>query len=156
MRYRFLTDKELQELEPEFKQFLISNHLYNEEWAELNQKNPEKAKEVVGVFSDLVLDKALTEMQFLVHVASDKVKVFWFQSEKAWMVGLDYIGNSKVLDYTNFIEVIQKEPESFKSYEATKAYEKELRNKEAFDLLELGAKPCDEIVFKLLSDLNKS
>ena len=41
MKYRCLTDEELKELEPEFKQFLIVNHVHAEEWEELNKKGDE-------------------------------------------------------------------------------------------------------------------
>ena len=57
VKYRYLTDQELQEFEEEFKHFLIANGLHAEEWEKLNNEDPDKAIEVVGLFSNLILDK---------------------------------------------------------------------------------------------------
>ena len=53
VKYRFLTDDELIALEVEFKQFLITNGLHDDEWRVLNKDYPKKAEEVVGLFRDL-------------------------------------------------------------------------------------------------------
>lgn len=65
MRFRSLTIDELKELETEFKQFLIINQLYNEEWIEMNQKDVEKANALVDLFSDQVLEKVYSKIDFL-------------------------------------------------------------------------------------------
>lgn len=65
MRFRSLTIDELKELETEFKQFLIINQLYNEEWIEMNQKDVEKANALVDLFSDQVLEKVYSKIEFL-------------------------------------------------------------------------------------------
>jgi hypothetical protein len=65
MRFRSLTIDELKELETEFKQFLIINHVYNEEWIEMNQKDLEKANSLVDLFSDQVLEKVYSKIDFL-------------------------------------------------------------------------------------------
>jgi hypothetical protein len=65
MRFRRLTIEELTELETEFKQFLIINQVYNEEWIEMNQKDLEKANALVDLFSDQVLEKVYSKIDFL-------------------------------------------------------------------------------------------
>jgi hypothetical protein len=65
MRFRSLTIDELKELETEFKQFLIINQVYNEEWIEMNQKDLEKASALVDLFSDQVLEKVYSKIDFL-------------------------------------------------------------------------------------------
>ena len=65
MRFRSLTIDELKELETEFKQFLIINQVYNEEWIEMNQKDLEKANALVDLFSDQVLEKVYSKIDFL-------------------------------------------------------------------------------------------
>jgi uncharacterized pyridoxamine 5'-phosphate oxidase family protein len=65
MRFRSLTIDELKELETEFKQFLIINQVYNEEWIEMNQKDLEKASALVDLFSDHVLEKVYSKIDFL-------------------------------------------------------------------------------------------
>ena len=65
MRFRSLSIDELKELETEFKQFLIINQVYNEEWIEMNQKDLEKANALVDLFSDQVLEKVYSKIDFL-------------------------------------------------------------------------------------------
>ena len=65
MRFRSLTIDELKELETEFKQFLIINQVYNEEWIEMNKKDLEKANSLVDLFSDQVLEKVYSKIDFL-------------------------------------------------------------------------------------------
>lgn len=65
MRFRSLTIDELTELETEFKQFLIINQVYNEEWVEMNQKDLEKVNALVDLFSDQVLEKVYSKIDFL-------------------------------------------------------------------------------------------
>ena len=55
MRFRCLSKEELQELDNELIQFLIVNHVYKEDWALMNQESPNKAKELIEMFSDVVL-----------------------------------------------------------------------------------------------------
>ena len=65
MRFRSLAINELKELETEFKQFLIINQVYNEEWIEMNQKDLDKASALVDLFSDQVLEKVYSKIDFL-------------------------------------------------------------------------------------------
>ena len=46
LKYRLLTDDELKELEHEFKQFLIVNEIYDEEWRKLNAEKSKKVDEL--------------------------------------------------------------------------------------------------------------
>jgi hypothetical protein len=65
MKYRYLTDEELSYFAEELKQFLIINGIYNEEWIEMNSQEPEKAKALVGIFSDQVLTKIYHNISYL-------------------------------------------------------------------------------------------
>jgi hypothetical protein len=76
MRFRRLTIEELKALEPELKQFLIVNEIYGDDWEKLNQENPDKAQALVDVFSDNVLDKVYSKIDFLEKRASNAFSVF--------------------------------------------------------------------------------
>jgi uncharacterized pyridoxamine 5'-phosphate oxidase family protein len=76
MRFRSLTIDELKELETEFKQFLIINQVYNEEWIEMNQKDLEKANALVDLFSDQVLEKVYGKIDFLEKRDKNAFSVF--------------------------------------------------------------------------------
>jgi hypothetical protein len=60
----------------ELKQFLILNEIYGDDWEKLNQENPEKAQSLVDIFSDNVLDKVYSKIDFLEKRASNAFSVF--------------------------------------------------------------------------------
>jgi hypothetical protein len=64
-KYRILSSDELQELDPEFKQFLIVHGIFDEEWRKINIENADYAIEMVEIFSDTVLEKVYSKISFL-------------------------------------------------------------------------------------------
>lgn len=155
VKYRRLSDAELKEMEEELKQFLIANGIYDEEWVELNKKEPEKALRLVDEFSNIVLEKGLETTKYLIHTSKDMLNAFWFQKEKAMLIQLNCM--SKELDFTAQ-DWMLKVPEifdeiTFKKQE--KPVAKENRNAEVFKLISAGALVCDEQYFKSLVDLTK-
>ena len=42
MKYRYLTDQELQILEKDFVQFLVANGIDNDEWVRVNKESKRK------------------------------------------------------------------------------------------------------------------
>lgn len=89
MKYRILSDIELKELEKEFIQFLVSNGIDDGEWKKINNNDPDKAIEMVEIFSDIVFEKAFKKVQFLEHVSPNSIKVFMFGSDKVYLIGID-------------------------------------------------------------------
>lgn len=152
MKYRFLSDEELSSLEDEFKQFLITNHLYAEEWEELNKTNPEKARDVVGMFSDLVLEKVYSKTKCLLHHSANKLKVFSFQDEMALLIGLDYSGEG-IIPEDGLLEFIQERKNDFEVFSASKKFTKENRNSEVYSLVKNGAVKIEPDFFSVLSKL---
>ena len=153
VRYRFLTDEELIELEVEFKQFLITNGLHDDQWRALNINHPTKAKEVVGMFSDVILDKVFSQTKYLLHHSNDKIKIFNFTASKAIMIGLDFEGK-KFIPEKGLMDFIRNNISKFKIYKASKDYDKVLRNKEIYALVRNGAEKVDEKWFDFFSELN--
>lgn len=152
VKYRFLTDEELAELETEFKQFLISNGLHDDEWRLMNTSAPEKAQKVVGLFSDLILDKVFSQTKYLYHHSNDKIKVFSFTEKKAVMIGLDYEGSGFIPEEEQ-VEFIKSNLSDFKIYSASKEYPNENRNAEVYSLVKNGAEKVDSTWFEFLSSL---
>lgn len=81
LKYRALTTNELSELETEFKQFLILNELYDNEWRALSIKDPQKAQGFIDLFANIVLEKVYNQLQGLVHIGKDFVTIFDVQNE---------------------------------------------------------------------------
>ena len=62
MRFRNLTEIELEALSEELVQFLIVQGIDGDLWLEMNQKSPQKAIELVSLFSDTVLEKVYSKV----------------------------------------------------------------------------------------------
>ena len=72
MRYRMLTDEELNALSDDFTQFLVVQGIDDDSWRKMNLENKEKAIQIVEIFSDTVLAKVYSKIKYLSYV-SEKV-----------------------------------------------------------------------------------
>jgi hypothetical protein len=88
MKFRRLTDEELALFEQDLIQFLIVNHVYKEEWAALNAAQPEKAEELIQLFSDHVLQIVYEKVQFLELRTLDSCFVFHCQQEHLELIAI--------------------------------------------------------------------
>jgi Family of unknown function (DUF6495) len=145
MKYRCLTDDELKELEKEFKHFLISNNIYTEEWESLNKKKDKKVQEIIELFSDIVLDKALKNIKFMEHVTPQDIKSF--KCDKQEMVLIGVTSKNKGVDFTK--DVLEDYKEDLDIFKTSKAYNNS-RELEVFDLLQSGCSIINEERFKKL------
>ena len=145
MKYRILSDEELKELEGEFKQFLISNNVYTEEWEELNKKKDKKVLELVEMFSDIVLGKALKNIKYLEHVTSQDIKSFKCESEQMVLIGI--ASKNKNINFTK--DSLADFADDLDIFKTAKPYHKE-RDLEVFELLNSGCSISDEERFNKL------
>jgi hypothetical protein len=76
MKYRILSKEEREIFDEDFKHFMISNGVTNEEWLEMNQSNPQKATELVELFSDVVLEKVYQKIEYLEFRSENSCLVF--------------------------------------------------------------------------------
>jgi hypothetical protein len=145
MKYRVLTKEELLELEEDFKHFLIANGIYDDEWVKINKEDQKKAVELVGLFSDVVFDKALKNIKFLEHITKEGINAFFFTDKEVILIGIT--SANKEIDFTR--DTIDKFKNELNIFRTTKPYFKN-REKEIFDLLETGASIINEERFKKL------
>lgn len=76
MKYARLTKEQLEELKPEFVNFLATQSITGDEWATIKEKQPQVAEEEIDVFSDLVWEGVLTKAQYLEHVSPNQMHLF--------------------------------------------------------------------------------
>lgn len=140
LKYRLLTDEELQELEHEFKQFLIVNEIYDEEWRKLNAEKNNKVDDLIVLFSNLVIEKSLKKIMFLEVVTEDGIKAFHFKENEVVLIGI-----TSAKKNINFLTVSPKELTTapLKIYSVTKNYEAS-REDEVFKMVQSGAGIIDE------------
>jgi hypothetical protein len=156
VKYRRLTDKELNELEQEFKQFLIANGVHNEEWVKLNEDRADEALNLVDMFSDLVLEKSLEQIKYVIHSAPWDMKVFWFQKNKAKLVALK--SNSEAINFTKdtWLSKIPEHYSAIEFFTSEKDFNEKERSKEIYSLIKAGALISTEQMYKVIHDLVKS
>lgn len=76
MKYTRLTKQQLEELHPEFINFLATQSITAEEWAAIKANKPEVAEEELDIFSDLVWEGVLTKVTYLENISESQMHLF--------------------------------------------------------------------------------
>ena len=76
MKYARLTKEQLEELHPEFITFLATQSIDKKEWDEIKTNKPEVAEQEIDVFSDLIWDKAMTNVSYIDHFSANYIFLF--------------------------------------------------------------------------------
>ena len=159
MKYRRLTNEELQELEKEFVTFLSSNHITADDWKKLKVNSPEKIEELIGMFSDIVFEKILKQVEFLEQKTPKDMRLFQLKEDKILMRGIRVEGETD-LDFTQTADPatmavqLQSSQAKLQMYTGERAY-RNGRTKEAFELMQQGALISkDGALFKALGALS--
>ena len=76
MKYTRLTKEQLEELHPEFINFLASQSIDKAEWDSIKENKPEVAEQELDVFSDLIWEGVLTRAEFLEHFSKNHIFLF--------------------------------------------------------------------------------
>ncbi|MFT7345051.1 MAG: hypothetical protein ACI9XP_001645 [Lentimonas sp.] len=88
MKYRMLTEEERKIFDEDFKHFLITNGVSNEEWIALNESKDEKALLLVELFSDTVLDKVYSKIRFIEFRSKDSCLVFHCNDDEMELISI--------------------------------------------------------------------
>ncbi|CAM4116117.1 MULTISPECIES: DUF6495 family protein [Flavobacterium] len=91
MKYIRLTKEQLEELHPEFITFLATQSIDKKEWDELKANKPEIAEQEIDVFSDMIWDRAITNVNFIDHFSKNYIFLFKCVDSKVY----SYVINSK-------------------------------------------------------------
>lgn len=76
MKYTRLTKEQLEELHPEFVNFLATQSIDKKEWDELKLNKPEVAEQEIDVFSDMIWDKAISNVNYIDHFSKNYIFLF--------------------------------------------------------------------------------
>lgn len=139
MKYRILTDEELEVLAEDLKHFLIVNGVHDEEWREMNISDIPKATSLVELFSDTVLQKVYEKLQFIEHRTASSCMVFKLDKDKIELISLNKKPDSGVdLSTPESIHAaLTQNPEELTFFKSEKNYSKE-REAEIHEMLEQG------------------
>lgn len=76
MKYARLTKEQLEELHPEFITFLATQSIDKNEWDDLKENKPEIAEQEIDVFSDMIWERALTNVNYIDHFSRNYIFLF--------------------------------------------------------------------------------
>lgn len=98
MKYTRLTKEQLEELHPEFINFLATQSITAQEWASIKEKQPLVAEEEIDVFSDLVWEGVLTKATYLEHISPNQMHLFLLKEEGMSLIAIKI--NEESIDIT--------------------------------------------------------
>lgn len=158
MKYRQLNNEELKGLEKDFVKFLATNHITADDWVKLKKNDPKKVTELIGIYSDIVLDKVISKLEYLEFKTPYDIKTFHCQADKMIMMGIAISSNAGV-DFTkdltakDMMEILKKNSQEIQIYTAEKGYN-DNREQELFQMMESGCLISKEgYLFKTLVQL---
>ena len=121
----------------------------------MKEKSPDKAEQIICLFSDVVYEQVLRSARYLKLVTKNKVFCFHCQKSKMVLMGLD-AKDAKGFDFSKvqyFEEILKNIPPSLSVIHSDKKYNQP-REKEIFSMLEKGAEISDGSLFKAISLLH--
>lgn len=158
MKYRRLRNEELKELEQDFVKFLASNHVTADDWVKLKKNDPDKVEDLISIYSDIVFDKVIGNLEYLEFKTPHDIKTFHCQPDKMVLMGIA-ISKSAGVDFTkdltakDMMAILKKSSQEIQIYTAEKNYNGN-REKELFQMMESGCLISkDGYLFKTLEQL---
>lgn len=158
MKYRLLSFEELQSLDKEFKEFLLTRAVTPEEWSIIRVNNQDKAVQLIEDFSDQVFEQVLNQVDFLELRKEKQFIQVQFKDKTYKEIGIT-VDPKEEVDFKDpdqvqeFISNVQKSiATKFSVYKKEEAYTKS-RTEEIFLYVDAGAKKSDEKTFQLMERL---
>lgn len=150
MKYRMLTVEEMDIFDEDFKHFAVANGVSKEEWVKMNESNKEIAAELVGVFSDTVLQKVYENLKFIEHRSPSSCLVFKLNKTDIDLISLN--ANSEKIDLStaeSIHEALVNQSEELSIFKSKKTYSK-TREEEIHEMLSQGCVNSSEAFWVLL------
>ena len=139
MKYRMLSEEELGHLEDELKQFLIVNGVDGETWAKINEEAPIRATELVGLFSDTVLQHIYEKLHYLEFRSTDSCMLFYIGQSEVHLISITPKAGVQVdLSSPESIhKTLLEQAHNLSYFETSKPF-KSSREEEVHELIEQG------------------
>jgi cag pathogenicity island protein 24 len=151
MKFRMLTEAELEILKDDFIKFLVVNGIDAAEWQRIKGDEPIRAVKMLEQFSDFVLDQSLGKVEYLEYLDKGGIKVFKLDTEEIQLIGID--SDLVFMDENAFLKGLGENPTHFKIYTSSKKYFPD-RNTEVFKMIQNGAQIIKKERWDMLNLLN--
>ncbi len=156
MRFRMLSQEELQHLEEEFKHYLIVNQIHSDEWKKINEREPEKAIALVELFSDTILLKVYGKIEYVEFRSKQLFSVYRIHSERIEAIHVKSEDHEVSLAKDEEISVaINSNPSKLSIYRAEKKVNP-FKEDEVHRLVEKGCVKSTELVWEQFYRLIKT
>jgi hypothetical protein len=137
-KYRLLTKEELQGLEKEFVEYLVVNGIAAEDWEKMKIETPNSAQRIVDLFSDVVFEKILRNVQFLEIHQKLSIRTFRCGAEEIEMITMEAEDEDTDFRDPSFIaNAMVNPPKDLLIYKTKKPYTSN-REEEIFKMIENG------------------
>jgi len=145
-----LTKEEMDIFNEDFKHFAVANGVSNEEWIEMNEHFPDKAAQLVAVFSDVVLQKVYEKVKFIENRSKSACLVFRLNNETIDLISLSTEDESMDLSSPEGIhEALVNNSSQLSFFTFSKAYNKN-REMEIHEMIEKGCVNSSEAFWNSL------
>ena len=154
MKYRILTDEELEVFAEDLKHFLIVNGVHAEEWEQINKEDPRKAVQLVEMFSDSVLQIVYEKVKFIEHRSPKSCMVFQLKENEIDLISLT-VKEGATADLStpeSIHEALVNNSSDLSIFKTAKKYTEE-REVEIHKMLEQGCVNSSESFWLSLSKL---
>ena len=154
MKYRQLTKEQFLELHQEFAEFLATQQIDMKEWDIMKQENSNMAEEELNIFSDIVWENTLTKIEYLDHISDRYINLFNCNSQEILRICVSLSDKNKSFlndsDYQWFLKNPLNDQISYSK--GVKKYKKD-RNKELFEMIEMGSEISEGALFQQINQL---
>ncbi|SHI75904.1 hypothetical protein SAMN04488096_104133 [Mesonia phycicola] len=154
MKYTRLTKEQFEELNQEFINFLATQSITADEWAEIKKNKPEVAEEELDIFSDLVWEGVLQKAKYLEHFSKQQLFLFEIGEVKMTLVGIKVDNETVDIRTRDGYRWLQDNllNEAVQIYTSTKIISED-RNKDIFALIKQGANITKGELFRYFEKL---
>lgn len=88
MKYAKLTKEQFEALHKEFINFLATQSITAEEWADIKTNKPEVAEQELEVFSDLVWEGVLLKVNYIEHISPQQMHLFHLKENEMALIAI--------------------------------------------------------------------
>ena len=154
MKYTRLSKEQLEELHPEFINFLATQSITADEWRSIKRDKPEVAEQELDVFSDLIWEGVLSKVKYLENISALQMHLFELTDKEMKLISVKVLnpeidlrtkigfGWFKRNFQSDFVEYLT----------ASKAYSED-KNLDKFNLIQQGATITKGELYKWFDDM---
>lgn len=140
MKYTRLSKEQLEELHPEFINFLATQSITADEWSKIKEDTPRVAEEEIDVFSDLIWEGVLSKVNYLENISELQMHLFELTEKEMKLISVKVMNPDIDLRTKIGFDWFKRNFQSdFVEYlTASKAYSDD-KNLDKFNLIQQGA-----------------